>query len=227
MFSSVSWSQYFITVLVLLAIYYLYIGFKYYGDEINAFLRGKSNRPFVPPSNLPERELSTQTVDSSNALLGRTTSNRAETQSATYKNPVIPISNTAYPPLQDQQDTPVETDIQSTDDLEDSELQYETVEQIELDFEDSELIEDNSIPVQDLTDLVDGIDDTIKRVSDEDAGKVIMTENLRSLLEPHSSFNPGIKEKLNQYVSDTADQTGAPVISKEEVAALWSNTFFD
>jgi hypothetical protein len=41
MFTNISWTDYFITVTILLAIYYLFVGIRYYSQDIKDLLSGK------------------------------------------------------------------------------------------------------------------------------------------------------------------------------------------
>jgi hypothetical protein len=41
MFTNISWTDYFITVIILLAIYYLFVGIRYYSGDIKDLLSGK------------------------------------------------------------------------------------------------------------------------------------------------------------------------------------------
>jgi hypothetical protein len=41
MFTNISWTDYFITVIILLAIYYLFVGIRYYAVDIKDLLSGK------------------------------------------------------------------------------------------------------------------------------------------------------------------------------------------
>ena len=41
MFTNISWTDYFITVTILLAIYYLFVGIRYYSEDIKDLLSGK------------------------------------------------------------------------------------------------------------------------------------------------------------------------------------------
>jgi len=41
MFTNISWTDYFITVTILLAIYYLFVGIRYYAGDIKDLLSGK------------------------------------------------------------------------------------------------------------------------------------------------------------------------------------------
>src|SRR6185312_14940449 len=41
MFTNISWTDYFITVTILLAIYYLFVGIRYYARDIKDLLSGK------------------------------------------------------------------------------------------------------------------------------------------------------------------------------------------
>lgn len=222
MFSSISWSQYFLAVGLVLVVYYLYIVFKYYGDEINTFIKGKSNSPVVTPSVTPNRAASPQPVLADNSLLGATNPNRGTTtESASYKNPVIPARTTAYP---EPDSAPVATLTQQ--EIEETETVFETIDQIDLEFEDSEPSVDNTILVSDLTDLVDNVDNVIIEASENQVDKVVLSENLRLLLEPHHALSSGMKEKISEHITTTTDQTGAAIITKNEVAALWNNNAF-
>jgi hypothetical protein len=225
MFSSISWSQYFLAVALILIVYYLYIGFKYYGDELNALLRGKTGSPVVTPSTTPNRTAPAQPVVPDNSLLGQTNPNRANlTESLSYKSPVIPGRTTAYPEPESANATTLTA--QEIEELEETETLFETIDQIDLEFEDSEPSTDNTILVSDLTDLVDNVDNVIHQASENQVDKVVLSENLRSLLEPHHALSSGIKEKISEHITATADQTGAAIINKNEVAALWNNNAF-
>lgn len=46
MFTNISWTDYFITVAILLAIYYLFIGIRYYSGDIKDLLSGKRTLKF-------------------------------------------------------------------------------------------------------------------------------------------------------------------------------------
>jgi hypothetical protein len=224
MFSSISWSQYFLAVGLILIVYYLYIGFKYYGDELNVLLRGKTGGPVVTSSITPNRSVPAQPVADS-SLLGQTNSNRATfTENLSYKSPVIPGRTTAY--SEPESATATTLTAQETAELEETETLFETIDQIDLEFDDSEPSTDNTILVSDLTDLVDNVDIVIHQASENPVDKVVLSENLRSLLEPHHALSSGIKEKISEHISATADQTGAAIINKNEVAALWNNNAF-
>jgi hypothetical protein len=225
MFSSISWSQYFVAVCIITVVYYLYIGFKYYGDELNAILRGKSKVPVVNRTSISNNVATTQPIVQDNSLLGVTNPNRAINPETSFNNPIEPKLPTApaapyVVPTSPDQGAEIENEFEET------ETHFETLEEIDLDIEDSEPVLDSSIAVSDLTDLVDNLDNAINEASDEELGKVSMTESLKQLLEPHQSLSPGLKEKLSEHISSTTEQTGAPVVTKKEVADLWNNTGF-
>lgn len=57
MLRNISWSNYITTIVIGLAIYYLFVGIRYYSDEIKDILSGKKKlklKPALPESDLPE-----------------------------------------------------------------------------------------------------------------------------------------------------------------------------
>lgn len=206
MLSSISWSQFFYVLLIALVIYYFYIIFKYYGDELNAILKGKSTETLVSPSNADfKRESITLTQD---PLLGETQVRRPEIVPNYNATLIAPAVKSSVLPKIEDDDEP--------------ELTYETVEQIDLDMEDGNQAYAESIPVDSLNDLVDGIDTVIKNASENEADKDSMADALRALLEPHQNLNSNeFRENITEHIVKTAEQTGAPVISKAEVTGFW------
>lgn len=206
MLSSISWSQFFYGLFIALVIYYVYIIFKYYGDELNAIVKGKSIKPIVTPST-PDVKREPNTLQQE-SLLGQTNFKRPEIV-PNYNAPLTApaIKSTVLPEIET---------------YEEAEISYETVEQIDLDMEDGYQAYSESIPVDSLNDLVDGIDTVISGASENEADKESMANALRALLEPHQSLNSNeFRENINEHIVRTAEQTGAPVISKTEVAAFW------
>jgi len=43
MLSSVTWGEFMVTVIVVIILYYLFIGFRYYREEIKSLLSGRLN----------------------------------------------------------------------------------------------------------------------------------------------------------------------------------------
>lgn len=210
MLSSISWPQFFYVLVIALVIYYVYIAFKYYGDELNAILKGKSPQPIINPSSTEvKKETAPLTQDS---LLGKTQVKRPE---------IIPNFNapitapTVKPSVLPE---PAEYD--------EVEITYEMVEQIDLDMQEANQSHSDSIPVSSFIDLVDGIDTVITNASESEADKESMANALRALLEPHQSLNSKeFRENITEHIVTTAEQTGAPLISKAEVTGFWDKAF--
>lgn len=231
MFSSISWSQYFFMVAVVLVVYYLYIGFKYYGDELNAFLKGNVKTPVVTPSATPSAR-TTQPRQFEDSLLGKTNPNRVVSDTPPSNNQSGLTDGDSGNTTKSEENPPSDP-VHTTDEThesEETETTYTLLEEIDLETQetdDIDQLDDSSIPVKDLTDLVDNIDDVLNTASDEQLDKTVLSESLRSLLEPHTSFNNGIKERISEYISASTEQTGAPLMNKKEVGNLWANAKFD
>lgn len=211
MLSSISWSQFLYGLGIALVIYYVYIAFKYYGDELNAILKGKSPKSIVTPSSPDQQRVATSFTRDS--LLGKSQVDRPaplSTNNSVAQNPIAVKSSVLPEP--EEYDEPETT--------------YETVEQIDLDLQDGGQSYADAIPVESFIDLVDGIDNVITDASENERDKDSMANALRALLEPHQNLNSKeFRENITEHIVKTAEQTGAPVISKAEVSGYWDKAF--
>jgi hypothetical protein len=64
MLKNISWTEYTMTVSTIFFIYYLYIGIKYYSDEIKDFFSGKQKQNFMPAFDAKSMEQARDEHDS-------------------------------------------------------------------------------------------------------------------------------------------------------------------
>jgi hypothetical protein len=57
MFNSISWTQYLVFVVLLLIVYYIFVGLKFYSFEVQSILKGKASSPVLATEDATDDDI--------------------------------------------------------------------------------------------------------------------------------------------------------------------------